>query len=337
MEIRWLEAFVAVAEEMHFGRAAARLHMAQSPLSQVIRRLERELKSPLFERSTRSVSLTASGKALLPYAYQVIQTLGNAVDATRSAQGIPTGRLSIGFSGVHNHHTLPHLTRSLRRSYPGVELSLVGGVRTLDGLRRVQKGDLDVACIGLIGDIDEPLRTREISRQHVGVVMPADHPLADRQSIHVTELRNEPFVMGPLDGNSSMTVVARQICQGAGFNPQVAQTVSDPFLILSMVAAGVGVALVSSEVVPILPEAAIWVEIEDGPCPFRHGVVWSAENDAVPLKAFLRVVDEVFPASSGDLLADRSDEVVPDPRGDDIHDPSGRNDSVHGDSVTRDH
>lgn len=307
MEIRWLEAFVAVAEEMHFGRAANRLHMAQSPLSQVIRRLERELKSPLFERSTRSVSLTASGEALLPYAYQVIQTLGNAVDATRSAQGIPTGHLNLGFSGVHNHHTLPHLARSLRRSYPGVELRLVGGVRTLDGLRRVQKGDLDVAFIGLVGDVDEPLRTREISRQHIGVVLPTDHSLAGRRSINVSELRNEPFVMGPIDGNSSMTVLARQICQGAGFNPQVAQTVSDPFLILSMVAAGVGVALVSSEVVPILPEAASWVEIEDRPYPFRHGVVWSGENDSVPLKAFLRVVDEVFPAPTGGVASDHDD------------------------------
>lgn len=294
MEIRWLEAFVAVAEEMHFGRAAARLHMAQSPLSQVIRRLERELKAPLFERSTRSVGLTASGEALLPYAYQVIQTLGNAVDATQSAQGTPTGHLNIGFSGVHNHHTLPRLTRSLRRSYPGVELRLVGGVRTLDGIRRVQKGDLDAAFIGLIGEIDEPLRTREISRQHVGVVVPVDHPLAERESLHVTELRNEPFVMGPIDGNSSMTVIARQICQGAGFNPQVAQTVSDPFLVLSMVAAGVGVTLVSSEVVPILPEAATWVEIEDRPYPFSHGVVWSGENDSVPLKALVRVIDDAF-------------------------------------------
>ena len=111
MEIRWLEAFVAVAEEMHFGRAAARLHMAQSPLSQVIRRLERELGVTLFERSTRSVSLTASGEALLPYAHQVIQLLGTAVEVTRSAEGMPTGTLTLGFSGMHNHHTLPHITR----------------------------------------------------------------------------------------------------------------------------------------------------------------------------------------------------------------------------------
>lgn len=295
MEIRWLEAFVAVAEEMHFGRAAARLHMAQSPLSQVIRRLEREIGSTLFERSTRSVSLTASGEALLPYAHHVIQLLGNAVEATRSADGMPTGTLTLGFSGVHNHHTLPHITRSLRRRFPGVELNLVGGVRTLDGMRRVRSGELDAAFMGLVGDSDLPLRAREISRQHFGVVVPADHPLAQRSSLEVTELRQEPFVMGPIDGNSSMTVAARQICQESGFNPLVAQTVSDPFLILSMVAAGVGVALVSSEVMPVLPEAAVWVEIKGRSHPFRHGVVWSTENESVALAALISVLDEVFP------------------------------------------
>jgi DNA-binding transcriptional LysR family regulator len=300
MEIRWLEAFVAVAEEMHFGRAAARLHMAQSPLSQVIRRLERELGITLFERSTRSVSLTASGEALLPYAHQVIQLLGTAVEVTRSAEGMPTGTLTLGFSGMHNHHTLPHITRSMRRRFPAVELNLVGGVRTLDGMQQVRNGSLDAAFVGLVGEVDDPLRTREISRQHMGVIVPADHRLASRSALEVTELRQEPFVMGPVDGNSSATIVARRICQEAGFNPEVAQTVSDPYLILSMVAAGMGVSLVASEVIPVLPEAAVWIEIKGRPHAFRHGLVWSQDNGSVALAALLSILDDVFPAPSED-------------------------------------
>ncbi|OMH31280.1 LysR family transcriptional regulator [Tersicoccus sp. Bi-70] len=296
MEVRWLEAFVAVAEEMHFGRAAARLHMAQSPLSQVIRRLEREVGTPLFVRSTRSVALTGAGEALLPYAYRTLRTLANAMDAARSAEGVPTGRISLGFSGVHNHQTLPRITQSLRRDFPSIELRLEGGVRTFDGIRMVRNGDLDAAFIGLISDLEPPLAGREISRQHVGCVVPADHPLAGRGPIPVRRLRGEPFVMGPVDGNSSMTVVARQLCQSAGFLPDVAQTVSDPFLILSMVAAGVGVTLVTSEVIPILPASAVWVELEGEPVIFRHGVIWSEENESVPLRAFLTVLDRVFPA-----------------------------------------
>ncbi|WP_417234242.1 LysR family transcriptional regulator [Arthrobacter sp.] len=295
MEIRWLEAFVAVAEEMHFGRAAERLHMAQSPLSQVIRRLERQLGTPLFERSTRSVALTASGEALLPYAYQALRTLGNAVDAARSANGEPSGQLTLGFSGVHNHHTLPRITRSLRNAYPSIDLKLVGGVRTFDGLRLVRNGELDAAFVGILGPAEPPLKMREISRQHLGVVVPADHRLAGRGTVRLQELRHEPFVMGPVDGNSSMTVQARQACQGAGFLPDVVQAVSDPFLILSMVAAGVGVTIVSSEVMPILPESSAWLELEGAPISFRHGLTWSQENQSVALQAFVRVMDEVFP------------------------------------------
>ncbi|MGH3352789.1 MAG: LysR family transcriptional regulator [Nocardioides sp.] len=314
MEVRWLEAFVAVAEELHFGRAAARLHMAQSPLSQVIQRLEREVGAPLFVRSTRSVALTASGEALLPFAYRTLHTLRSALDAARSAQGVPTGRCRLGFSGVHNHQTLPRLAQALRRDFPTIDLQLVGGVRTFDGIRLVRNGELDAAFIGLVSEIPAPLRTREISRQHVGVVVPADHALADNGPVSVSDLRGEPFVMGPVDGNSSMTVIARQICQSAGFTPEVAQTVSDPFLILSMVAAGTGITLMTSEVIPVLPEAAVWVELDGEPVIFRHGVIWSDENESVSLQAFLSVLDDVYPASDDDATdEDARHERISDP------------------------
>lgn len=303
MEIRWLDAFVAVAEELHFGRAADRLHMAQSPLSQVIRRLEKEVGTPLFNRSTRTVSLTAAGSALLPYAYRALRTLTNAMDAARSADGEPAGLLRVGFSGVHNHHTLPKLTRALRREFPKVELKLIGGVRTFDGIRMITNGELDATFMGIITHAEEPVRARPISVQRLGVVVPGDHPLAERERIAVRELRHEPFVMGPVDGNSSMTVAARQLCLAAGFAPDVAQAVSDPFLILSMVAAGMGVTIVASEVIPLLPENAVWVDLEDSIAPYVHGIAYSAENDSVPLAALIQVLDRVFPTDAFPLFS----------------------------------
>ena len=114
MEIRQLEAFVAVAEELHFGRAAARLRLAQSPLSQTIRKLERELGATLFDRSTRSVALTPAGVALLPHAHRVFEELELGRQATRAASGVFYGTVSIGFSGAPNHRTLPPLTRAVR-------------------------------------------------------------------------------------------------------------------------------------------------------------------------------------------------------------------------------
>jgi DNA-binding transcriptional LysR family regulator len=264
----------------------------------VIRRLEKEVGTELFKRSTRTVALTPAGSALLPYAYRTLRTLTNAMDAARSADGEPAGRLRVGFSGVHNHHTLPKIARAMRREFPKVDMRLVGGVRTFDGMRMLTNGELDATFMGIMTPPREPLRARPISVQRMGVVLPGDHALAGRERLAVRELRDEPFVMGPVDGNSSMTVVARQTCLAAGFTPEVAQAVSDPFLILSMVAAGVGVTIVSSEVIPILPENAVWVDLEDAQAPYVHGIAYSSENDSVPLAAFLTVLDRVFPTDA---------------------------------------
>ena len=149
MEIRQLEAFVAVAEELHFGRAAARLRLAQSPLSQTIRKLERELGATLFDRSTRSVALTPAGEALLPHAHRVFEELELGRQATRAASGVFYGTVSIGFSGAPNHRTLPPLTRAVRHRYPDVTLKLVGRVMTRDGVAQVERGALDLAFVAL--------------------------------------------------------------------------------------------------------------------------------------------------------------------------------------------
>jgi DNA-binding transcriptional LysR family regulator len=175
MEIRWLEAFVAVAEELHFGRAAARLRLAQSPLSQTIRRLERELGVALFDRSTRSVALTPAGQALLPHAHRIFEELELARQSTRAMSGVVYGTLSIGFSGALNHLTLPPLTRAVRRRYPDVTLKLVGRVMTRDGVEQVERGSLDLAFVALPLAPSPVVRTRMIARVPLGAALPVDH------------------------------------------------------------------------------------------------------------------------------------------------------------------
>ena len=198
MEIRWLEAFVAVAEELHFGRAAARLRLAQSPLSQTIRRLERELGVTLFVRSTRSVALTPAGQALLPHAHRIFEELELARQSTQAMSGIFYGTLSIGFSGALNHQTLPPLTRAVRQRYPDVTLKLVGRVMTRDGVEQVERGSLDLAFVALPLDPSPVVRTRLIAREPLGAALPVDHRLAQEQAIELADLADEGFITTPV-------------------------------------------------------------------------------------------------------------------------------------------
>ncbi|WP_433875278.1 LysR family transcriptional regulator [Sinomonas atrocyanea] len=295
MEIRWLEAFVAVAEELHFGRAASRLHMAQSPLSQTIRKLEKDIGVPLFDRSTRSVSLTASGRSLLPHAYRALEELEVARQAAHASVGTVYGHLTVSFTGAINHRTLPRLTRALRRQYPDVVLSLQGRVVTGDAVAQLQQGTLDLAFVGLPLD-PSPLASRLIAREALGAVVPVDHPLAQRATLDLGELRDEDFIMMPSGGGSDLERTATAACVAAGFRPRVVQTIGDPFMILTFVAAGMGVSLVSEGMSDILPHGAVYVPLSGAAQPYlRHGLAWAPSNPSRVLPHALAVAKRVLP------------------------------------------
>jgi DNA-binding transcriptional LysR family regulator len=295
METRWLEAFVAVAEELHFGRAAVRLRLAQSPLSQTIRKLERELGVSLFDRSTRSVALTPAGQALLPHAYRVFEELELARQATQAVSGVFYGTVSIGFSGALNHLTLPPLTRAVRSRYPDVTLKLVGRVMTRDGVEQVERGALDLAFVALPLDPSPVVRTRLIAREPLGLALPVDHPMAAAESVDLAELADADFITTPAAVGSGLQEAGLRACVDAGFRPRVVQEITDPFMILTLVAAGVGVALISAEVAQIMPSGSVFVPLRGEPAYLDHAIAWSADNSSPVLKAVLGVADEVLP------------------------------------------
>jgi DNA-binding transcriptional LysR family regulator len=294
LEIRWLEAFIAVAEELHFGRAAARLRIAQSPLSQTIRRLEKELGATLFDRSTRSVALTPAGHAFLPHAHRVFEELELGQQATRATNGVVYGTVSIGFSGALNHLTLPPLTRAVRQRFPDVTLSLTGGVMTRDGVEQLERGSLDIAFVGLPID-PSPVRTRLIGREPLGAALPVDHPLAGETAIDLADLAEDGFITTPVTAGSALQQLAMQACVAAGFRPRVVQEITDPYMILTLVSAGVGVALMSSGVAGIMPSAAVFVPLRDEPTYMDHALAWLEDNPSPVTRAVLEVAEEVLP------------------------------------------
>ncbi len=294
MEIRWLQAFVAVAEELHFGRAAERLHMAQSPLSQTIRKLEKDVGVPLFERNTRSVALTAAGHALLPHAYRVLDGVSTARHAIRASEGGVYGHLRIGFTGVLNHLALPPLTRALRQRFPDIELTLVGRTMTGDAVTQIENGAMDLSFVGLPVDTSR-VNARLIRREPYGVVVPEDHPFAGRARIDLAEMADQDFISTPADAGSALQEVAFQACLDAGFRPRVVQEITDPYMILMLVAAGVGVALMPETIAGLTPPGTVLVHLSGDPVFMNHAIAWGRGEPSAALGVALEVAEEILP------------------------------------------
>ncbi|MEX5258973.1 LysR family transcriptional regulator [Kocuria sp. CPCC 205263] len=299
MDTRWLEAFLAVAEELHFARAAERLHMGHSPLSQTIRKLEREVGADLFVRSTRSVALTSAGHAFVPHARKVLEDLRSGRAAVRSGGRRVYGDVTIAFSGALNHQTVPPLTRAVRRRHPDIAVRFVDRALSGEALTRLEQGTVDLAFVGLpfsSPSLDHLLITVETNH----LIVPSEHRLADRRSVHPAELADEAFVCTPREQGSSMRNALTHGAYAAGFVPVVAQEVLDPYLILPLVAAGVGVAVVPECFSSILPEGVVEIPLEGRYPPLRSAIAWSRDNEAEPLRAVLALAREVFPEPAAD-------------------------------------
>ncbi|WP_375479323.1 LysR family transcriptional regulator [uncultured Jatrophihabitans sp.] len=247
MELRRIHYFIAVAEECHFGRAAARLQMAQPPLSQQIKHLEAEMGVTLFTRSTRKVELTPAGERFLDRARQIVLSVDEAVDeAVRVADGM-VGTLAIGFTGSATYDLLPSLARVLRAELPGIELDLKGEMLTPDQVSALLDGTLDLAFLRppvRSADID----VRVLRREPLIAVLPEAHPLAGRAKVKLADLRDEPFITYPSHHRSVVYESVIDACQRSGFAPSLVHEVGETSTLVSFVAAGLGVALVPASV-----------------------------------------------------------------------------------------
>ncbi|MFZ3451864.1 LysR family transcriptional regulator [Arthrobacter sp. 7Tela_A1] len=294
MEIRWLEAFVAVAEELHFGNAAARLRMAQSPLSQTIRKLERSLGVELFHRSTRSVELTAPGHALLPYAREVLGQLDVAAKAVKLPRGQVYGNLTLGFTGVLNHFSLPPLARAVQQAYPEIALTLVGRVMTQDAVQQLESGSLDLAFVGLPVDSSR-INARLLAQEPFGVVLPEGHRMAGMDAVDLAALADESFILPPRSAGSVLYEGTMRACSEAGFYPKVGQAITDPYMVMMLVAAGIGVAVLTEGVASMLPPGAVYVPLAGKPQYMNHGLAWSIRPGSKARDAVLELSETVLP------------------------------------------
>ena len=182
MEVKDLEAFVVVAEELHFGRAAAKLHMSQPPLSARIRQLEHSLGLQLFERSTRSVALTDAGTRLLVPARKVLSQVVAVQNLAESIAAGDQGRVRIAFAGASSQRALPLLTRAVRESHPGIELQLESQTYVYTALDKLLEGSLDLAFARLPTPHPE-LESRVVEVERILCALPEGHPRANQPNL----------------------------------------------------------------------------------------------------------------------------------------------------------
>jgi DNA-binding transcriptional LysR family regulator len=247
VELRHLRYAVALADELHFARAAARLHIAQPPLSQQIKALEDELGVRLFDRTSRRVGLTDAGAAFIAEARRTLASAEQAIEAARRAARAETGRLAIGYVSSASYELLPAVLRAFRRRAPDV-LLVLEEMNSSEQSLGVLAGTLDLGFVRRPPPPDRRLAGTVVRREPIVVAVPRDHALAAARAIRLRALALEPFVIFPARPRPSWADAALDLCRGAGFEPRVVQEAVEMVSALSLVAAGIGIALVPGAV-----------------------------------------------------------------------------------------
>jgi DNA-binding transcriptional LysR family regulator len=292
VESRLLTYFVAVAEELHFGRAAKRLNISQPPLSQQIIVLEEKIGVKLFTRTRRRVELTPAGQVLLEDARKILALTGEALRRTVRAGKGEIGRLSVGYIGSANYSILPGLIREFRRRYPEVELSLAE-LNTSLQIEALRDGRIHVGFMRPPRGLEnEGLSFATVFRESLVAAIPASHKLRGRPSIPLRLLAGEPFIMIPRSRGPGFFDQVIAMCQSEGFSPEIALEASQFHTIIGMVAAGVGIAIVPASMQRSRMKGVVFREIENG-LETSLTMAWSSDSKSPVLEKFIGVAREL--------------------------------------------
>jgi DNA-binding transcriptional LysR family regulator len=243
MELRHLRYFLAVAEELHFGRAAARVHIAQPPLSKQIQQLEQEIGVQLFKRSKRSVELTDAGRIFQKEALGILKSLEIAIKKAKLANWGDARWLSIGFIASSAYDVLPIILKEFKKRHPEVEL-ILQEIQSSEQNQALREGRIHVS-FARFPKTESGLVFETIYSDQLIAALPQSHPLNKKKSLKLSDLANEPFILQPPlpspHANNTM-----QIFANAGITPQIVQAVEETHTALGLVAAGIGITLLPS-------------------------------------------------------------------------------------------
>lgn len=288
MELRHLRYFVTLAEELHFGRAAERLHIAQPPLSQQIRQLEIELGFDLFHRTKRKVQLTQAGLVFLEEAQQILKQLEQAIQIGRQTSRGEIGQLAIGFVSSAAYNVLPKILRTFRSSFAGVALEL-RELTTFQQVQWLREGRIDVGFIR--PPIEETgFHTETIFREPLVVALPETHPLATKLTLSLASLCSEPFILFSRINAPGLYDTIISLCQQAGFSPMVVQEAIQMQTIVSLVAAEMGVAIVPASLQHLQRTGVVYKIVQELTKEVPLNMIWRQDDISPTVQRFIEVV-----------------------------------------------
>ena len=290
MQPRRLRYFLVLAEELHFTRAAQRLHMAQPALTNQIKRMEEELGVALFERIGRRVELTVTGELLVGEAQRILGQLERTQSLIQQAGRGEIGQLRLGFTPSAATGVLSPILTRFREDYPGVEIFL-HEMKADELVDRLENNWLDVSFLYLPFD-DERFQCMSVGREPLVIALPHTHSLAAATRIEIRDLAREPFIL-PARHRRMPGLYGRvmELCRQAGFVPDAIQ--KDVWLmqtIVSLVGSGLGIALVPESLRKIYSEGVDYREIADLEPTVEMGMIWSEGNRTPALGSFLETV-----------------------------------------------
>jgi len=295
IELRQLRYFVAVAEEMHVGRAAQRLNMTQPPLSQAIQGLEALLGANLFIRQKRGITLSAAGHALLPEARRLIRDCSALPDLVKSAALGEIGSLSLGFISTADYNLLPPVLREFRKLYPQVQLSLKEATSDVQ-LEALRLGQIDLGLMipPLPDKLSEIMNYQPIMAEPLILAAPADADwLGARKRLSLTACQGQPLIIFPRAIAPAFYDAILGCFQSVGITPEIGQEAIQMQTIIGLVSAGMGIALVPQSVSNLKRPGVVYRDLIETTPQIETGVAWRKDNHSPVLQAFITLLTNV--------------------------------------------
>lgn len=287
IDLRQMRYFVALGETLHFGRAAARLNVTQPPLSRQVAALEAELGLQLVDRRRRAVTLTPAGSAFLDECRQILARVDTACETARRIDRGELGQLSIGFMMHAAHSVAAGLASRFMAAFPDVSLNLRDMLPSL--LRdEVIAGQIDAGIL-FAPPHTAGLRMSTILSEKLCCALPADHPLATAPIIPVAALRDDPLIATRTDLSPYLRATIVDHCRAAGFTPRIAMEVQVHQTIVSLVAEGMGIAIVPQSLERLAPSNVVFRPLENAPS-VDSVLLWRADNANPALQSLIGLI-----------------------------------------------